>query len=170
MGPLQFTINDPNGQIKQYTIRPLEHERAMWIYHTTLQLGAKALAKGIMSASVLFEEATQENLAKALPAIGEIMEALDYKTVMDLAKTMLSGSVIRSGDDTPIMDDLCIVSLRDWSDAQAYYRQNPIEVYLATFKAINANYPAVFTDLLARIRGFIQSRSQEDKQGEPRDG
>jgi hypothetical protein len=120
---------------KEYNFVLLKRKDAARVFHNTLLAIAGAFSELIKSG----EDTKPEDMLKAI-------KTLEFDTVWDLGETLLAGVVID----------------RQEIDLEDYYGENPSELYLAIWYAIQANYPKVFTKLRERLTGSSFAESMTD--------
>jgi hypothetical protein len=121
-------IKTANG-IKCYEFEILHRREAARIFHSTLTSIAGALAGALDAKGGVSTE-----------AIFKAIKSIDFDTIWDLAESLLRHCSVDGVELGPL-------------DESDYYQDNQIELYLAIWHAINANFPSVFSKVREKIKG-----------------
>jgi len=113
---------------KEYNFVLLKRREAAEVFHNTLLVLAGALSEVVKSG-----DNTDFDLGKAL-------QALDFSVLWDLATKLLSGAMV-DGNELGELEE------------SSYFEEQPEELYIAVWHAIQANYPRVFSKIRERLSG-----------------
>jgi hypothetical protein len=180
---LQFKLTGLDGVEKTYTLRPIMRREANWVFHNFVKTALKATTKGIDGIlSVLETHGTNEDeeLLQSISSIGEAIDAIEFDTVYKVADILFAGGMVASCTTDPIHNGSCTLEFaelpksgkrRMGDNGEDYFRDHPDELYVAVFKAINANWPKVFTRAREKLKGLgalikTVSRAPNESDGE----
>jgi len=128
------TIKTLDGE-KEYSFVLLKRKDAARIFHNTLLAIAGAFSELVKSG----DAPESSDLLKAL-------QTLDFSTVWDLGETLLANVIID----------------KEEIDFEEYFGENPSELYIAIWNAIQINYPKVFTILREKLTGSAIAEKMKD--------
>lgn len=128
------TIKTLDGE-KEYNFVLLKRKDAARIFHNTLLVIAGAFAELVKAE----EKPDTKDILKAL-------QTVDFDTVWDLGETLLNGVMINKHE----------------IDFEDYFGENPSELYIAIWNAIQINYPKVFTMLREKLSGSVIVETMKD--------
>lgn len=160
-GTVTFEIKGSNEVVRQYTLKPIQRWEAIWVMDTFLKTAAGAMVQGMDALISVVSKSgglLQSNIRDMANSLGSVTRSLDFQQHKQVATLLFTGGVVRSLTSDPIMGDTCTVEFGEAFETLGgeYFRENPLEFYVATFLAIDRNWPGFFTELRARIDDLKQ--------------
>lgn len=134
MEPLIIKFKTLAGVEMQYQLTPLLRREAAEVFHNTVQVLLGAVAS-------LSEDA--ESSVSLLTAI----KSLDFKTFWSLAEKLFRNCVVMGPPG------IGYVEIRDLNTTD-YFADKPDELYVATYHAVQANWPDFFGRVAKALGGF----------------
>lgn len=124
-GDIEFEIEG----IK-FSLVPLKQKKAGMVFHT-------ALAQVVSALSGAFESDKNQ-----LAGIAQALGTVDYEILWGLASTLCEGALVH-GDEIKSLEDIEELSEKPWI------------LYKIIYEGVRGNWPRVFFDLEAKIKGFV---------------
>jgi hypothetical protein len=144
-GYAKVNVKTLDGE-KVYKFKLLKARENMRVYFGTI--------KNLMqSFAVLASDYKGFNVA----SIGTAIKGLEYDVFIDLAKTLLRGTIIMPNPDVDKFETI------DNLEECEYYIDKPEEMYVAVFEALKANYPKSFSRLAKKVEDFIRETGKKEE-------
>lgn len=124
-GDIEFEVEE----IK-FSLVPLKQKKAGMVFHTVLAQLVSALSGAF--------ESDKNQLAGITKALGTV----DYEILWRLASTLCEGALI-NGNEIKSLEDIEELSEKPWI------------LYKIIYEGVRGNWPRVFFDLEAKIKGFV---------------
>lgn len=149
-GLLSFDLTRLNGDVVQYTIRPVVLREAIEIQNAVKDIVVPLIGE----VSGVFQALTKGG-ALPVEAIQGMVATVNFVKLWDVSSVLFRGSVIRAKGTTPIYDSSCTVEIPDFDSPTAgYFVDNTAEWLAATMRAVSLNWPGFFSGL-REAPGFL---------------